>query len=445
MSFYSIYQFPPMNHKDKLKITLYAVSDVGKGIPVSMNFENLVNIPDEATFDKTSRNHDPRLGICIGILLSIICLLICIWIILKHRRCVKAHQSSNTNSGVGQLQFQARTITERSTAASFFPTSPTAVPTNCVVDVHEMQTLIVLPTNENALFKNGQNGIPQNFGSNNGNGMICNSLAEERGSQNSGDVDEARCNNVTRPNLICSTPKKYKESNDLNGNDLKNSKSTSNLTQEEIDDAKNVTVTTILSTESIKNLYKNLPLDLQQTHSNDIVQLSPVSTRKTNGNINYRKNSQNSQNSGITSSSLSSLYDSSQQKLLDSIVDSNCSSNSSKSNSRKYNNSQSNPQLYQKNPVQRHSIHGTEDVSVTEPMYTKMNGTASVHDMDDAGDDDEEEGEDDVRIVNSNGEKVNFIKCSENHSPMNDMRDEHYFQKRLRKWDYRRPIVGPNG
>lgn len=447
-------QFPPMGDDDKLKITLYAVSDIGKGIPVSMHLENLLTVPDEASFDETLRNSDPRLGIAIGVVLSIICVLICAWIILKHRRCVKAHHQSSggTNGGAGQLQFQARTITERSATATFFPPSPTAVPTNCVVDVHEMQTLIVLPTNENILLKNGQNGILENFGGNNGNGIICNGRTmvteEQQRMPHANDADESHRNDVNQSNLICSTPKtKYKQMNDLNGNDLQNSKNGSNLTIEENGEAKNVTTTTILSNESIQNLTKNLPLDLQQTHSNDIVQLSPVSTRKINGNLNYRKNSQNSQNSGITSSSLSSLYDSSQQKLLDSVIDSNCSSNSSRCNSRKYNtNSQSNPQLYQQNQANNkngHSIHDTTEeeyngkASVIGPIITKVNGIAN--DVDDEDDDDDED------VADSNGEKMNFIKCSDKLSPMNDINEDSYFQKRLKKWDYRRPIVGPNG
>lgn len=434
-------QFPPMNDDDKLKFTLYAVSEIGRGIPVSMDLKNLRNIPEETIYDEMPRNNDPRLGIAIGIVLSIICVLICMWIIFKHRRCVKAHQSSGSNGGTAQVGHLQRAITERSATATFFPTSPTGVPTNCVVDVHEMQTLIVLPINENVVIKNGQNGILDSFGGSNGNGIICNGHAmvtEEERSPHELNTDK------TNPGLICSTPKnRYKKINDLNGNDMQNSKSESNLTIEETGDVRNETVTTVLSDDSIRNSTKNLPLDLQQTHSNNIVQLSPVSIRKTNSNSNYRKNSQNSQNSGITSSSLSSLYDNSQQKLLDSVIDSNCSSNSSRCNSRKYSNSQSNPQLYHQiavNNKNRHSLQNTEeelndDSSVTNPMITKLNGV--VNDNDDE--------EDDEVVADHNGEKMNFIKCSEKLSPAGDINDDSYFQKRLRKWDYRRPIVGPNG
>lgn len=72
------------------------------------------------------RRHDPTLGITIGAILSICSVIICVWIIVRHRICKE----------------------KRPTIVASRVSSPNtvALPQICNTDLHEMQSLILKPT-----------------------------------------------------------------------------------------------------------------------------------------------------------------------------------------------------------------------------------------------------------------------------------------------------------
>lgn len=99
-------------------MSIRAVSNAGLGIPIYIDLRKQNTIFDFPDFT----TDDSILGIGLGILLSIFCIIVCIWIFVKNRTCSK----NNTNHASGNNQA--------------LPSGH--VGTNCTSDVHEMQTLI---------------------------------------------------------------------------------------------------------------------------------------------------------------------------------------------------------------------------------------------------------------------------------------------------------------
>ncbi|XP_037029752.1 uncharacterized protein LOC119069728 isoform X2 [Bradysia coprophila] len=108
----------PFGQDDKFNITIRAVSDA-HGIPIHINSENISQ--DRSNLFNTKRR-DPTLGILIGTMLSILCIVITLWIIVRYRTCSK-HDSGHN-------------VTRNTTSP--IPTQSAT----CNLDLHEMQNLI---------------------------------------------------------------------------------------------------------------------------------------------------------------------------------------------------------------------------------------------------------------------------------------------------------------
>ncbi|KAJ6637567.1 Protogenin A [Pseudolycoriella hygida] len=127
----------PIGQGDKFNITIRAVSD-SHGIPIHINSENLQHDNSKLP-NYHSQQNDPTLGILIGAMLSLLCVLITCWIIVRYRTCSKndiGHTSRNTTSPI--------------------PTQSA----NYNVDMHEMQNLITKPETvpSNTIDRNSRNG-----------------------------------------------------------------------------------------------------------------------------------------------------------------------------------------------------------------------------------------------------------------------------------------------
>lgn len=175
-----------------------------------MDLRGVATIPDENYASNASIQRDPRLGISIGVLLSVLCVLACAFIIIRHRRCSKSpnHQHVNGNGANTVSTFANRSPSNRgptSGATTLIPTTSTQLP-NCNIDAHEMQTLIIpSSTIENVTVTNG-NGAAKNHDIHM-NGIL--NAARNRHSfstTNTHSTDDEN-SDLSRCGLISSTPK----------------------------------------------------------------------------------------------------------------------------------------------------------------------------------------------------------------------------------------------
>lgn len=445
------FKFPNTKNDDRFNITIRAVSEFGAGIPIYINLHNLGSSPSEKSLDAVVKSHDPRLGIAIGVLLSIVCVIVCMWIIVRHRQCVKTRQQTEMNGGIAHHQFQNRSMNpDRTAAATLFPSPPNAIAPNCVIDVHEMQTLIVsaTPTTNDMDIKNGKNGgwkCAEN-GSNGKNVPMIGRDADDTHHSDDDDDNEYEC---SRRGLISSTPKGQRKSSIIvSSNNLSEQNSSTNHKQ---NTAKSTTTepngdidaftmvsssskTNILTNGSLRNLTENLPQGLG-SHSISIREndwRSTFATPKSNGNVKRHSQPIDVPLDAVT------VFDNSQKKLLDSTIESSsgssssCSSQNSSSNNRYNsinckNNSFENIHTNDRPRVDHNHFHHSVESIVNPHSSSPSDNTieAITNGIDDHSDE----------------------KCTstEQQPSTIDLNEDSYFQKRLQKWDYRRPIVGPNG
>lgn len=201
-------QFPE-KESDRFNITIRAVSNFGVGIPIYVDLRNVKEIPNEDYAMNSSIQRDPRLGISIGVLLSILCITICVVIIIRHRRCSKSphHQHINGNGNNAQRPVPSRSPLNRTAVAgttTIIPPASAQIPPNCIADAHEMQTLIVTASTYNLPTTNG-NGFPKLDSKMNGmivHGGNRNSFSNMNAHTYDNDrADSSRCG------LISTTPK----------------------------------------------------------------------------------------------------------------------------------------------------------------------------------------------------------------------------------------------
>lgn len=178
------------------------------GNPIHIDLRGVTDIPAKNDGDNGLRKRDPLLGISIGVLISVLCVVICAFIIIRHRRCSKSphHQHSNGNTNNARSTFPNRSPLNRGPiagAATVIP-APSGQIANCNMDAHEMQTLIIPSNMENISITNG-NGTsrkPDNYM----NGVIVPS-GNRNNFSNTHSTDDDENSDVSRCGLISSTPK----------------------------------------------------------------------------------------------------------------------------------------------------------------------------------------------------------------------------------------------
>lgn len=456
------FKFPNTKDGDRFNITIRAVSEFGAGIPIYINLRNLVSFPSEKSSGTVVRSHDPRLGIGIGVLLSVLCLIVCTCIIVRHRQCVKTRQQTEMNGGVvHHHQFQNRSMNvDRTTATTLFPSPPNAIAPNCVIDVHEMQTLIVNAspaTNDKLEIKNGKNGGWKGA-ENSTNGKYVTVLECDVDDTRHSDDDDDNGNDneyeCSRRGLISSTPKGQRKSmiivasNDLSeqNSSTKNNPNTAESTTTELDDDNDAFVmvassskTNILTNGSLRNLTENLPQDtgLHSISINENDWRMAIAKPKPNGNV---KRQSKPMAISLNTTAVT-MFDNSQKKLLDSSIDSSsssssscCSQNSSSNNRFNFN-------------CKINSIDNIHSDDVRPKKYNDLDHNHFHHSIESIVNQQSSSPSDTIETI-ANGVDENIDeKCSspEQQPSTIDLNEDSYFQKRLQKWDYRRPIVGPNG
>lgn len=455
----NIFRIPYTTDNDRFNITIRAVSEFGAGIPIYIDLRNMGSFPSGKSMDTAVKSHDPRLGIAIGVLLSVICVIVCMWIIVRHRQCVKTRQQTGMNGGIAHHQYLHRPMNaERTTATALFTTPPNAITPNCVIDVHEMQTLIVTPAaNDKLEIKNGRNGGWKCAENGNNGKYVAVIERDADGTRHSDDEDdnEYEC---SRRGLISSTPKGQRKSivivasnnsSEQNSSTNSNQNTADSVTTQLNDDIDAFAMvasssrTNILTNGSLRNLTENLPQDNGShsipIHENDwrtvstTTAASAIAKPTQNGNV--KRHSQPMEMSLDTAT----IFDNSQKKLLDSTIDSSssssssCSSQNSSSNNRcKINcKNNSNDNIHTEvRPIKYNELDHNHFQNSVESIANQRSSSPS-----------------DTTDAITNGVDANSDeKCPNTEQPSTiDLNEDSYFQKRLQKWDYRRPIVGPNG
>lgn len=186
------------------------MSNYGKGIPIFVDLRGVADIPDENFASNASMQRDPRLGISIGVLLSVLCILACAFIIIRHRRCSKSanHQHVNGNGGNAVAAFSNRSPANRGPttgATTLIPTTSTQIP-NCNMDAHEMQTLIVPSTDIELVSVTNGNGATKNHDIHMNGILNAGANRNSFSTTNTHSTDDEN-SDLSRCGLISSTPK----------------------------------------------------------------------------------------------------------------------------------------------------------------------------------------------------------------------------------------------
>lgn len=381
------------------------MSNFGKGNPIFINLQEYADIPDENPEKNTSGRQDPRLGIAIGALLSLLCIMICMLIIVRHRKCMKSpRQNPDLNGGVGRSSFQNRSGTDRSTnGTTIFTSSSTQITANCTLDGHEMQTLILASSVENITATNG-NGITKIYEQHTNGDVIMRSNGGNNFCEPNGDSDdEENTQDMSRCGLISSTPKSmHKAGICRNSRDLSN------------DGRNNVTRISVYSVHedlemlqsnepngSLKSLLKPKLSQTNSSHSIDRDESPPTIKRVIDEKlIKYDDNQPNLLRKASTNGSSASTS---------SGLNVDTSSNST---SAPLDHHQSHLYLFDEKDLNNKQIDVLDESSV----LFEIKG-------------------DNAKILAPPTDEISI-----------DLNDENHYQKRSQpKWDYRRPIVGPNG
>lgn len=374
---------------------------------------------------------DPRLGIAVGVLLSVICIAICMCIIVRHRRCLKTpRQHVNLNGGVGRGSFQNRSGTDRSTnGTTIFTSSSTQITANCTLDGHEMQTLILTSSIENVTAANGNgNGLSKKYDHrtnggvmmrSNGGNKFCDPNAIE-------SDDEDNMQDMSRCGLISSTPRSIHKAiicRNTNGADKHDQ--SENVTRISVysvhEELEMLQPSEILTNGSLKRLLKTKLPQNSSSHSIDQMKhdLPPTISKLIDENAEKLQKS----------SAISSPLEHCQRNLLrkTSINESSASTSSglnvdtsSNSTAAPLDHHQSHPYLFNENVSNNENqfIDNSNDILDESSVLFEFNGKNVM-----------------TKISAPASDEISI-----------DLNDDSDYQKRLPpKWDYRRPIVGPNG
>lgn len=376
-------------------------------------------IPDDNTDEMYAERHDPRLGITIGAILSLLCIIVCMLIIVQHRKCMKSPQhNANGNGGLGRNSFQNRSGLDRSTnATTIITTSSTLITANCTLDGQEMQTLILTSSIENIKAINGKNGIEKDY-EHLSNGVIAqrSNGANDFSNQMQYSDDEDNNQDMSRCGLISSTPKSIHKVNILRH-------SSSNDLDIDPDETKH-TITRI----SVYSVHE----DLEVLHSDQSPLQSLLKTKTSQNNSSHSMD----QIKNVISPTIQQMDDiietkyqsRGQQNLLQKARASGSSaSTSSGLNIDSSSNSTSTPLDHRQS---QHYLFNEKDLNNDKQHIIEnelMDESSVIFEL---------KGKNGIRKMSAPpSDEISIDINDENHCPT-------CIQP---KWDYRRPIVGPNG
>lgn len=324
-------------------------------------------------------------------------------IIVRHRRCLKSpHPHTNLNGGHVRHTFSNQLGNDRSvvTTTNTFLSSSNALSSNCTADTHEMQTLILTSSNDNVASANRSNGAVKKY-------------------DNVNSDNEETSQDASNLGLISSTPKTKHKTVNVNENDIVDESNDEHDgdTLSHVDEKRSTPL--MGNGKQLKTFspHNDLRHDNDQNFSRD----TPAKKKK-----NDNKNNISKKPKSITSTS---VFDSSQQKLLQESNENETNSSGSFTSSfeNSYNNidnrnkNDQNSNQDESSKGQQNSLSIDEDSNQSNPE-TKNLSTNSIS-------------------TTSDLLKFNGVDNNSTH----ETKDDSFYQKRLPAYDYRRPIVGPNG
>lgn len=406
------------------------------------------DLPVEGAVDNIPARSDPRLGVTIGALLSILCIIVCMFIIIRHRRCMKpSHPHTNLNGDHVRNTFSNQLGTDRSvvTTTATFLSSPNALSANCTADSHEMQTLILVSSNENIPATANCNGIQKKHESrSNGEYVVRYHASNSDCTNRCCDVNiesenEEHDQDISKRGLISSTPKTKHKPTGVNSEHVKKSineaKATASSCENNIDDAeynhnvlsseaeKRLPLMNMLTNGSAKHSKNNATLPQYDTHHTTVQANSRQSPLKKLKNDSKLKNGKKATAKSMTSSS--SEFDNSQQMLLLDPIGNETNSSDSFENSF-VNESSTKDQNYRSNNHENHSPAQYNSYLFTaEGIENETFQSAQPK---------EECGQNSTKDNSNAAEALKFPNNGDSNVT---------YQKRVH--EYRRPIVGPNG
>lgn len=355
-------------------ISIQAVSEVGRGIAVKVDLANLPQAPAQETSPYNS-----YVGISISLFLSAVCICFCLWIIVRHRRCVKRQRQAEMNGAAAHRNLQNRA----SNSMSVYSSSVAVTADSCFVEVHEMQTLIAIP-----------------------NGTIL--VGDKR--------DELRGKHKNGSGKVIKISDSFNENDSLPPNDAEND---SFLCRKDL-------IASIAPSRSNRDSRKNSTRESSDSIGSDQAKSSSKAAKRRPSATSAAKKLNhshddaaaliNTSDNGDDKLSRNTSADSNADKLFtdhdgrdknvvfDASNDSSSSSSSSASN----------------DTISETSSHS----DLVNDQIDKMK-SHNQHDVYHP-----------IQTDNIDNNKKSTDEC---------ISDDSYFQKSLQKWDYRRPIVGPNG
>lgn len=273
----------------------------------------------------------------IGVLLSILCIMACALIIIRHRKS-RHHEHGNGNNGSTRSTTQNRSPLNRTpvtNATTRISTSSSQIPANCIKDAHEMQTLIATSSAGNFPMTNG-NGVSKKLVDSHANGVIvAHSNRNNIGNTNSSLDNDTE---VRQLGLISSTPKSKHKTCIANNDHLKNiSTNLGSYTAKAIDPYRQIDCdiealgteppTNVLGNGSMPSMKTMLPPN-KSVHSIVFNEMKiPPTIKKANDD--KAKTAKRTSNH-MLNISIPSVFDDSQQSLL---PDANATESSSESGS----------------------------------------------------------------------------------------------------------------
>lgn len=274
-----------MSSHDKLNITIRPVGNGGFGIPVYVDMGRGNGENSSGHYLKD----DPILGIILGTVLSIICIFVFLWIILRKRGCSKQRRNLNQNRPISP-NFQQQQQQQQ----------PHQQPILCNTDLHEMQTLITKTELPSII----PNGVDKQHNTADAMENIYSTIDDDEKDDSNKFVPEVIIPDDDLSSLENALPNRNDEA--VEPVSLANGTKQNGLNKNHYANLNGATVVHQQNGSTIKS-----PLPPPSKHS---ISKSPL---KTNGNLRITENPQY-----LIEPKQNALFDDSQQKLIDTSFDS---------------------------------------------------------------------------------------------------------------------------
>lgn len=414
------FEFPNITNEDYLNVTIKAVGNTGTGLPIYLRI-----VPRATGTEPEPVLNDSLIAIIMALIFVVGLIVFCMFIFLRNRGCKKNRTNINHNQ-------------------TFAPAPQLDAP--CSTDIHEMQTLITqpeLPT----LIPNGRVKPIQDNGA-----SVAHSESERRRNLTT-DIDEQK-------EVTPITAGNHATVYFTNGKNGKHAVLADSKKPQELPPKINGYVKTA---SVVVPIAIPVPVALPQPES----QYDPVPNRSSSFNRWPKTNQENTANLRITENpqfspdnSTISIFDNSQQKLIDLTIDSNNSiphmddDDNNNVEDIKIIHKANDNHLHQHHHPQSppHPNHPLQTLHLPHQNHNHNHNSNHLHNHQNDNRVSEERTADEEapeiqKIETINHHHPHHDSVNESSEDLNyDLNDSNLSSKPLHtNWDFRRPIVGPNG